>query len=794
MTLVDFYELAVLHNLSRGDTRIHSNPSHPPPMSAATPLNSRSLSIESNCTHSQYVTTVSLRTAVRQRLELSTDCNRKHDSASCEQYILQDFERHQVFVDIDAFMKNVLHVPENWKDLWRRTIRRVKRDKVFATAHWDYSRLCGTEGVQEWRLSESLVDMGNAILDLSESPMDAFVEPQTAPSRYSKRKLGPSTTGLPSLDQVSSVPDLPMPRKRPADEPLVSSRKTQKVHYRSTPGGASGRVAERGPRGLQTNEPDRQKEAYIQVGRYLLEQFSVPAFRSHATIGLVDRDRIQFYHANHSVILVSSAISFSASDRTGGLDKLIAIVIAFSRLSLCDNGILHNLHDGKLFRDNGDLPTSKLAHGAVRMQEGNKLEFGGNEGTEPFTLTYGEVISHEPSLAGRSTAVLHATSPKWKDIDLVVKISWPGSDRIPENLFLEKAIKTANSAPAGKWALNHLPRVLFAQDVVFGSDSTHGKVGSLFDDAKFVDGEYKYERRTLRIIIQERLYPLKTLTNVKDIAQVLLDVACSTRLPFASWISCTYAGSVHRWLRDHAGILHRDLSLNNIMYRIIKQMNDAGVAEEKVYGVLADYDLASWTRSLTPDYTKTSQQRTGTPPYMAHGLLDGSDSLHLYRHDVESLFYIMLILATHHEIQAPEKEKNGGVRMREGELPYRRWFDQPLYEDLASFKQTFFLKLNDLDLSPSFKDFRGWLTDLRRSFRQGFRSREDYKDELDQLKRDGGSEDGTTPTFDDETLGGHIRYSALIGPARKLRGKLEGLIIRCGPPPPPSTGPAKADG
>ena len=49
-----------------------------------------------------------------------------------------------------------------------------------------------------------------------------------------------------------------------------------------------------------------------------------------------------------------------------------------------------------------------------------------------------------------------------------------------------------------------------------------------FDDAEFVDEEYKYERRTLRIIIQERLYPLETLTNVKDIGQVLVDIACST--------------------------------------------------------------------------------------------------------------------------------------------------------------------------------------------------------------------------------------------------------------------------
>ena len=283
----------------------------------------------------------------------------------------------------------------------------------------------------------------------------------------------------------------------------------------------------------RTNETKQQKEAYLQVGRYLLEQFSIPAFRSHITVGLVDRDRIQFYHANHSVILVSSAIDFSPSKSKDGLDKLIAIVIAFSRLSLCDNGILHNLHDGNLFQDNENLPISDLKDGAVRMQEGNKLVFGGEK---PFTLTYGEVISHEPSLAGRSTVVLHAKATRWKKLGLVVKISWPGSKRIAENEFIAKAVETAKQK-LNKWALKHLPQVLFAQDMVFDSNSTHGKVASLFDNAEFFNGGYEYERRTLRIIIQERLYPLKTLTNARDIAQVLLDVICGM---WIDWIDCWY--------------------------------------------------------------------------------------------------------------------------------------------------------------------------------------------------------------------------------------------------------------
>ena len=320
---------------------------------------------------------------------------------------------------------------------------------------------------------------------------------------------------------MASAPQLTPTLKRAADEPAESSRKVGKVDHASTPGDSSRKVAARRP---QTRETEQQKDAYLQVGRYLLDLFSIPAFRSHATVGLVDRNRIQFYHANHSVILVSSAIAFSTADDVEGLNKLIAIVIAFGRLSLRDNGILHELGDGKLFLDNEELPKSEPPPTSVQIQEGNQLEFRRNKTAEPFTLTYGEVISHEPSLAGRATAVLHATSPEWEDVDLVVKISWPGSGRVPEDKLVDQAIRQAKRTD--RWAINHLPKVLFAQDVAFVSDSTNEKVARLFDNAKFVNGGYKYERRTLRIIIQERLYPLETLTSVKDVGQVLLDAGC----------------------------------------------------------------------------------------------------------------------------------------------------------------------------------------------------------------------------------------------------------------------------
>ena len=124
----------------------------------------------------------------------------------------------------------------------------------------------------------------------------------------------------------------------------------------------------------------------------------------------------------------------------------------------------------------------------------------------------------------------------------------------------------------------------------------------------------------------------------------------------------TYRAVVHRWLHDVPRILHRDLSPNNIVCRIVNEVTTGGWSERKVYGVLTYYDLSSWKKGLRNDYTKALQQRTGTPPYyMAFELLEApSAGTHLHRHDLKSFYYIMLLTAAQHMI-APAK---GGFSTR----------------------------------------------------------------------------------------------------------------------------------
>ena len=262
---------------------------------------------------------------------------------------------------------------------------------------------------------------------------------------------------------------------------------------------------------------------------------------------------------------------------------------------------------------------------------------------------------------------------------------------------------------------------------------------------------------------------------MSDRSFLMQDAACD----FVRFLATTHS----RWVSSPVavpGILHRDLSPSNIMSWIVVRKKGKGkVIVEKLCGVLTDFDRSSRTKDLAEDYMRTSQQRTGTPPYMAYGLLKGSDDRHLYRHDLESLFYIMLITATHYEIELPTKEKDEGMLTRDGKLAYQRWFDEPLYDDLASFKLSLFMEPVGLDLSPSFKEFGDWLRHLHHSFRRGLSYKMDYNYGLIPfLEEDEGSEAQGTTTFDDETLGGQVDHSTLINPARKLKGELEGLVIQ----------------
>ena len=143
----------------------------------------------------------------------------------------------------------------------------------------------------------------------------------------------------------------------------------------------------------------------------------------------------------------------------------------------------------------------------------------------------------------------------------------------------------------------------------------------------------------------------------------------------------------HRWAWDEAGVLHRDVSITNIMfYRTL----------EGIIGVLCDWDLSDTKEAIgeekplavdegsyeaiddTINYEReeskdVSEQpakdddskkgkaryRTGTGPFMALDLLaPGPAPVHLYRHDLESFFWVLVYFVATHD---PEQHTLGRI-------------------------------------------------------------------------------------------------------------------------------------
>ena len=131
----------------------------------------------------QKSTPTSCGTSILQSLEPDTDESQENREIEYEQYIARDFKRHRVFVDIDVFMENVLHVPKNWKELWGPIIEAIKLNKDFSGASTLYTTECKQENGGVTRFYTPLVDMGNAILSVFGSSDNDLIKPKT-PQQY----------------------------------------------------------------------------------------------------------------------------------------------------------------------------------------------------------------------------------------------------------------------------------------------------------------------------------------------------------------------------------------------------------------------------------------------------------------------------------------------------------------------------------------------------------------------------------------------------------------------------------
>ncbi|KAF9464594.1 hypothetical protein BDZ94DRAFT_1256112 [Collybia nuda] len=507
-----------------------------------------------------------------------------------------------------------------------------------------------------------------------------------------------------------------------------------------------------------------------------MEMLELSILRSHAYLALVDRDHLQLMYADRSAIVTTGIIDLTTTE---GEAMFLAMQIAFHRFTPEQWGFLPLVNNAFSLEPSGDIAYHRDKDSSTVKRDCLKnltLSLQKKSRKIPLRLTLQEILYHQPGIIGRGTCVIGASCEdvkEWEKWELAVKVSWPSKTRrslrkcgnFDEAEAISEEAKDLVEESKTHWALNHLPNILYSEDFDLDSEKKpmpQEKLALFLATADIINGAFKYEPRVLRVSVQEKLHRFTTLPTLLDYAQAFLDV-----------FIC------HRWLYDCPRILHRDISSGNIMYRII---------EGKIYGVLNDLDLSSLRESVEQG-VQTSLQRTGTPPYMAIELLqDDCDNphpiLHLYRHDLESLAYVLLLLCSRNKF-------NPDIRSIERlqQSPFDNWFDPALsWNGLAESKRNYLQGRLSIStkVHPSFQDFIPWIQSLLFAFADGFEAKRKWEKNTERfggLLKEGPSTKweagsllnrtlrGRGPVtkkvqkpapFKEETLGGQVVYLSLL--------------------------------
>ncbi|KAG6221742.1 hypothetical protein E4U26_005784 [Claviceps purpurea] len=211
-------------------------------------------------------------------------------------------------------------------------------------------------------------------------------------------------------------------------------------------------------------------------------------------------------------------------------------------------------------------------------------------------------ISYRRSIVSRATTCFPAKPIGAQEFDTVVKYSWISSTWTPEADLLRKANE-------------HRVKGV-AKTVGYEREIT--RISKLRDGLAFSTphkDQIPYDDRVLHVLAVTPLgRPLDEFGSILELLECLRDTI-----------------KAHRSLYMESGVLHRDISINNI---IVTEPAKA----DGYKGMLIDLDLA---RDITKD-PSGQRHRTGTIEFMAIGVLLGRQ--HTYRHDLESFLYVFIWL------------------------------------------------------------------------------------------------------------------------------------------------------
>ncbi|KAJ3992333.1 protein kinase [Lentinula boryana] len=478
----------------------------------------------------------------------------------------------------------------------------------------------------------------------------------------------------------------------PAPDSAMSSDKRDTAQVTIHQSGGREKILEVGTEQYYERKAEEELEEETKLTptqgqRHTREMLSNGFIRSHAIGITADSGVFRFQYYDRSKVVESEAFHIVDEEWR---KLFMAMVCQLNQLSSEKLGFIPNLHlddfdylrDPKQFaQDFKDNPEGLV---------GVKYRFKCSDGCRRIFVIK-RVLYRAEGIIGRGSIVVEVecicteSGCKWHGERKIMKISFPSRRRPLEDALIQEARLKAESTGA-HWALNHLPQIVDSITLTYDESTVQGRLKSHLKE--------KYEERVTRVVILEKLHPLSELEDPRDFAQVFYDIL-----------------QIHQWLYECAGILHRDLSIGNIMFRR---------KDDKIYGVLNDFDLSSRVQDM--DQGPSSNHRSGTRPFMSPELLNPDwKGGHYYRHDLESLFYIMVCVACRYE--------RPGVAAAEPRA-YSKWFhgtDEEVRDNKTSFLCC--SPPANMPIQPYFAGFKLWLKPIYHSAKYSSGPRESESDD-----------------------------------------------------------------
>ncbi|KAG6042678.1 hypothetical protein E4U39_005571 [Claviceps sp. Clav50 group G5] len=275
------------------------------------------------------------------------------------------------------------------------------------------------------------------------------------------------------------------------------------------------------------------------------------------------------------------------------------------------------------------------------------------------------LIIRQCCMVGRATTCWKAHMKDYPETPLVIKDSWQSSERDEEGEMLKQATsrnvvnvaryyhhetvtiggmiddvrncvrRGLDITPASNYQqrLSHDSSGPTSKELPTRQTSTRTSTKRRFDQrGSSLPPSKKTCARSLRITATEPPNIVHRRIMVQDYGKAI-HKASSRKALLACLEGCIKG---HKSLYDK-GILHRDISINNLMIN-----EDPGNPSWKCF--LIDLDFAISTEREKPS---GAQGKTGTRTFMAIGLLEGAE--HTFMHDLESFFWVLFWICIQYE-------------------------------------------------------------------------------------------------------------------------------------------------